>query len=78
MSIDVLEMPLAGSSTASNYEVAHLYCCDPDHAFCGINITGDTDAPDAMDSRPMCEDLAPHYQCRICGWVGFLHHGEVE
>lgn len=49
-------------------DVDHLYCCDPDLALCGEDISGDVDLGDdpLPQPCPLCEVLE-HYACPRCG-----------
>lgn len=50
-------------------EFEHYYCCDPDRAYCGADISGDEDLPDGVRPEnpcPMCEVLAGT-NCPACG-----------
>lgn len=57
--------PTVGRTSGGPDELDHLYCCDPDLALCGTDISGHEDN-DADGTCVVCLDLefAP---CRLCG-----------
>lgn len=52
-------------------DVDHLYCCDPDLALCGLDLTGVPDYPEFDEDCALCvlvhEDS---YRCPRCGAIG--------
>lgn len=62
-------MPTPAETTSTSDVIAHVYCCDPDTALCGHDITDmpEVDGPTANDCI-VCLDL--HDQpCPHCGYT---------
>lgn len=46
----------------------HIYCCNPDRALCGHDVTDDPEVPGPTPTDcVVCLDLEPK-PCRICGF----------
>lgn len=52
---------------SSGGDVDHWYCCDPDQAYCGMDLTGVPDEPEFDEMCPLCV-LADEagYECPGC------------
>ena len=46
------ERASAGPGSPDDDPYHHLYCCDPDTALCGLDVSGYADNPD--DDAPLC------------------------
>ncbi|MFC9973506.1 hypothetical protein ACFVH6_21690 [Spirillospora sp. NPDC127200] len=53
MSLQTLPRP-ASPGAEDDESVEHLYCCDPNRALCGVDITDDEDLGDAETDGPEC------------------------
>jgi hypothetical protein len=69
MTTATLSAPVASASTVD--DVDHLYCCDPDVATCGIDLSH---IPEGFEFGALCR-LCAHVErertpCRVatCGW----------
>lgn len=52
--------------TGSDSEITHLYCCDPDTALCGEDITDSPEVPDGVGiDCVVCDDLE-QFDCPTC------------
>jgi hypothetical protein len=51
VSIETLPRP---TSTSSGGDVDHWYCCDPNVAFCGLDITETPEGRFSVDMCPLC------------------------
>lgn len=57
----------SGPSTTSDEGLDHIYCCDPDTALCGTDISGYVERPALGDvDCIVCDDLE-FKPCLTCG-----------
>ncbi|MEV6165728.1 hypothetical protein AB0L71_28210 [Streptomyces sp. NPDC052052] len=58
--------PAPVDTTTSNSELGHIYCCNPDLALCGTDISdmAEIDAEEEVDCI-VCNDLEAH-PCPTC------------
>ncbi|GAA0495108.1 hypothetical protein Ade02nite_19190 [Paractinoplanes deccanensis] len=70
MSIETLPSP---SDTSVGDDVDHYYCCDPNVAFCGLDLTDVLEGPGFHLICPLCA-LAEEsgYRCPGCGRTEWL------
>jgi len=58
------------TTTGGDDDFGHLWCCDPNEALCGADLS---DTPDAADGEWDEEDVCPlcvlenDFECRRCG-----------
>lgn len=45
----------------------HLYCCDPDRAICGVDLSAADEVEDLPNLCVVCDDLDA-LPCPHCGW----------
>jgi hypothetical protein len=55
----VADTALAPASAAASTgdDLAHVYCCNPDVALCGTDVTGVPEVPDEDTTCVVCLDL---------------------
>lgn len=62
-------LPERTSPDVEDDDFEHYYCCNPNVAFCGADVTDDVDVGDDFDPEcpcPMCEVLLGTV-CPTCG-----------
>lgn len=48
-------------------DVDHLYCCDPDIALCGLDISDVPEGPEYDNDCPLCRLVRDEGVCPRCG-----------
>ncbi|WP_394436257.1 hypothetical protein [Streptomyces sp. SGAir0957] len=61
-----LTAPSPSAATSVGDEITHLYCCDPNRAICGVDLTGVPEV-DEDENCVVCIDPDEH-PCPYCGW----------
>lgn len=69
---DVDASPTTTDGTADDDALDHFFCCDPDAALCGADLSDVAERDFDEDSPQMCVvcfdlDRSPVNVCRICG-----------
>jgi hypothetical protein len=57
VSVQTLPRPAVPDGSSSDDPFDHIYCCDPDVALCGADVSGEVDVGDAELEAP----------CPMCG-----------